>query len=72
MSNKETENCVQLIVRTLVTQPSIVFLEIFKMINGTPSTQLFFSIMLFWVKSTCGIVGKNQLFGEACCIHLQG
>jgi hypothetical protein len=27
-------------------------------------------IMLFWVKSLCGLVGRSQEFGEVYCLHL--
>jgi hypothetical protein len=26
----------------------------------------------FWVKSPCGLAGRSQRFGDACCLHLQG
>jgi hypothetical protein len=29
-------------------------------------------LMIFWVKSPCGLVGRIHSFGEACCLHLQG
>jgi hypothetical protein len=29
-------------------------------------------IIFFWVKSPCGLVGRNQHFEEVCCLHLQG
>jgi hypothetical protein len=28
-------------------------------------------MMFFWVKMPCGLAGKSQRFGEACCLHLQ-
>jgi hypothetical protein len=28
--------------------------------------------MFFWVYSPCKFVSRNQRFGEACCLHLQG
>jgi hypothetical protein len=29
-------------------------------------------MMFFWVKSPLGLVGRNQHFGKACCLHPQG
>jgi hypothetical protein len=29
-------------------------------------------ITFFYVKSPCGLVGRSQRFGEACCLRLQG
>jgi hypothetical protein len=29
-------------------------------------------MMFFWVKSPRGLIGRNQRFGEACFLHLQG
>jgi hypothetical protein len=26
----------------------------------------------FWVMALCGLVGRSQRFGKACCLHLQG
>jgi hypothetical protein len=28
--------------------------------------------MFFWIKSSCGLVGRSQHFWEACCLHIQG
>jgi hypothetical protein len=37
----------------------------------TVNQYLYILMMFFWVKAPCGLVSRNQRFGEACCLNSQ-